>query len=79
MENLRREASQPFVPSGTLELYFPALLHRWVPAFGTPFTRAPAGHLLTCPRVAEMWAGLGSSWAVCVCVCWGGEVSCSPG
>ncbi|XP_028718796.1 uncharacterized protein C19orf71 homolog [Peromyscus leucopus] len=28
MENLRREASQPFVPSGTLELYFPALLHR---------------------------------------------------
>lgn len=35
MENLRREAAQPFVPSGTLELNFPTLLYRWVPAFGT--------------------------------------------
>ncbi|XP_057627658.1 tektin bundle-interacting protein 1-like [Chionomys nivalis] len=42
MENLRREAAQPFVPSGTLELNFPALLYsndylslegpRWAPA-----------------------------------------------
>lgn len=34
MENLRREAARPFVPSGTLELYFPAPLYRWVPASG---------------------------------------------
>lgn len=35
MENVRREASRPSVPSGTLELYFPDHLYRWVPAFGT--------------------------------------------
>ncbi|EGW03120.1 uncharacterized protein C19orf71 homolog [Cricetulus griseus] len=42
MENLRREAARPFVPSGTLELYFPAPLYsndymslegpRWAPS-----------------------------------------------
>ncbi|CAH6779227.1 tektin bundle-interacting protein 1 [Phodopus roborovskii] len=42
MENLRREAARPFVPSGTLERYFPAPLYsndylsvegpRWAPA-----------------------------------------------
>lgn len=36
MENLRREAARPYVPSGTLERYFPAPLHRWVPASGAP-------------------------------------------
>lgn len=35
MENARREATRPFVPSGTLELYFPDHLYRWVPVSGT--------------------------------------------
>lgn len=48
MENVRREASRPSVPSGTLELYFPDHLYRWVPAFVTslcPDTRSPTPNL----------------------------------
>lgn len=32
MESLRRETTRPYVPSGTLERYFPPPLNRWVPA-----------------------------------------------
>ena len=49
MENQRREATRPSVPSGTLELYFPDHLYRWVPAFGAslhPHTKFP--YPLTC-------------------------------
>lgn len=56
MENLRREAAQPFVPSGTLELNFPALLYRWVPAFGTSLH--PSTNLPTPPQSAVELAGI---------------------
>lgn len=42
MENLRREATQPYVPSGTLERYFPPPLNRWVPS-PHPLTCNPGG------------------------------------
>lgn len=58
MENQRREATRPSVPSGTLELYFPDHLYRWVPAFGTtlhPDTRLPN------PNLHPKWLGCRSA------------------